>query len=118
MDTYGFGLLQTYPDAWKVFLGIFLLTNILTGVFYVLAKRQKLLPAIRARDVHTVRKPRVGGVAMWIAALVGIVVLAASHPAWLNFGDTSLNTLSPILSGILAGMSVVLLFGLLDDLIG
>ncbi len=118
METYGLGLLDRYPDAWKVFLILFLLTNIFTGLFYVLAKKRGWMPAIRSRDVHTTRKPRVGGLGMWAAALIGLVSVALYRSDLLDFTAAGAVNSSHILFGIIAGMAVVLGFGILDDLVG
>lgn len=110
MPQTGLLLLSRYPHLWQTFLGVAVLSGALTGCAYFLAKRAQLLPAIRERDVHTVRKPRVGGVAMWIAVVVALVFLATGPThALTDFGGNQL-------IGILGGLCVILITGLIDDL--
>ncbi len=108
----GFGILASFPGAWKIFLAILLGANIVTGAFYALATRWQLLPAIRNRDVHTERKPRVGGVAMWLVAILAVVIIMTGNRSGL------LSFAPGVLRGIFAGLGIVLIFGLIDDLIG
>src|SRR5690606_17670168 len=109
----GLGIIAQYPGAWRVFLSVFLATNLVTGFLYLLATRWKLLPAIRSRDVHTTRKPRVGGVAMWIVTVAALVALALWNSSdLLNFGDGAAGV-STLFLGILGGMTALLFFGLL-----
>lgn len=115
-EVSGIGIVSQYPNAWWVFLSICVVANLVTGLLYWLARKGNLLPAIRSRDVHTKRKPRVGGVAMWLVT-AGALALLATAP-WsgvLHFGGT--NELQ-LLQGIFGGLLVILLFGLLDDLVG
>ncbi|HSI20485.1 MAG TPA: MraY family glycosyltransferase [Verrucomicrobiae bacterium] len=111
-EPLGLGPLSPYPEAWVVFLGVGAAALVAMGLLYALAQRHRLLPAIRSRDVHTTRKPRVGGVAMWLVAVVALVVIATgNHSGLLTFAPG-------VLQGVFAGLAVVLLFGLLDDLYG
>ena len=103
-------LLSTYPHLWAIFFGVAVLSTALTGLAYAVAKRQALLPAIRERDVHTVRKPRVGGVAMLLAAAVSLLFISSGPNAYLLHFQGSHQ-----LAGLLAGMLVILITGLLDD---
>ena len=110
MPPAGLDLLSRYPHLWETFFGVALLSTLLTGIFYWLALKAKLLPAIRDRDIHTNRKPRVGGVAMWLAVVIALVFLATGPGRVLtDFGGHQL-------LGILAGLLVILLTGLIDDL--
>ena len=103
-------LLASYPHLFSVFFGTALLSTVLTGLAYLLATRNSLLPAIRDRDVHTVRKPRVGGVAMVLTAVVALLFINGGPNAeLLHFQGTYQ------LTGLLAGMLVILVTGLLDD---
>lgn len=105
-------IFTSYPDGIRLFILTFLASNLLTGLLYTAAKRWKLLPGIRNRDVHTKRKPRIGGVAMWLVLVGGLCLIATSNqPGLLNFGGNPL-----ALQGIIGGMIAVLIFGLLDDL--
>jgi UDP-GlcNAc:undecaprenyl-phosphate GlcNAc-1-phosphate transferase len=111
---------MTYPLIFTPILIILALVSFaLTGVFYWLAKRKEILPAVRDRDVHSVRKPRLGGLAMWSTAMLSFLIISWSpwssaldfhRPGWLGIDQA--------LWGIMAGLLVILLFGLWDDLRG
>lgn len=110
-------LLRTYPHFAAIWLLTFAGSLLLTGGAYVLAKRLNLLPAIRQKDIHTKPKPRVGGVAMWLAAVIAFLVIALGPQAsLLQFGHTKLWGIDTALWGILSGMTVLLVVGLLDDI--
>jgi UDP-GlcNAc:undecaprenyl-phosphate GlcNAc-1-phosphate transferase len=118
MQPYGFSLLKLYPGWWQLFLLIAFTSCIVTGVLFSVAKKRNLMPAIRDRDVHTARKPRVGGVAMWIVAAAALIGIAASpfmHDK-LSFGSQQFLGVDRALWGILIGMALLLLFGLWDDI--
>src|SRR5690554_4713002 len=118
MDPQHLQLLDKLPGAWSIFLPVFLVANLVTGLLYVLAKRSGLMMhSIRERDVHTVRKPRVGGTAMWLTILGAILVIGfGSQRDLLNFGGPSLWGLDQVVWGIIAAMAVIFIFGVLDDL--
>ena len=103
-------LLSSYPHLFAVFLAVALLSTLLTGLAYVIAQRQALLPAIRERDVHTVRKPRVGGVAMLLSAIIALLVISNGPSSYLLHFQGAHQ-----LTGLIAGMLVILVTGLLDD---
>ena len=110
MPLGGLALFERYPHLWGTFFSVALLSVLLTGGFYWFAQQAKLLPAIRSRDIHTVRKPRVGGVAMWLAVVISLVFLATGPGhALTDFGGNQL-------LAILAGLFVILVTGLIDDL--
>lgn len=88
----------------------------LTGVFYLVAKRMKLLPSIRGRDVHTERKPRVGGVAILTTILIAVLTIATVSPEKLSFGGEAFWGIDRALLGVLFGMAILLIFGLIDDI--
>lgn len=115
---YGLSLLSSYPDWWELFLLVAGASVAVTGGLYLLARRAKLLPVIRERDVHTSKKPRVGGVAMWLCVVGALVVLAQDPErfARLHFGGQIWLGLDRAVWGILAGLLVILVFGILDDL--
>lgn len=120
MEPYGFSLLERYPGWWQVALVVAVASCITTGLLYWLARGKDLLPAIRDRDVHTVRKPRVGGVAMWIVAFGAFLTIASdanSRESMLFTGQTFLE-IDRSVWGILLGMLVLLIFGLWDDIKG
>jgi len=109
--------LYPYPHLGWLWLAIFFGSFVLTGLAWALARRINLLPAIRQRDVHTTPKPRVGGVAMWLAAAIAFLVIALSpHSDLLAFSREKIWGIDRSLWGILAGMGVLLVVGLLDDI--
>jgi UDP-GlcNAc:undecaprenyl-phosphate/decaprenyl-phosphate GlcNAc-1-phosphate transferase len=112
-QAYGLSLLSHFPEAGPLFLGTFVASCALTGLLYFIAMRSKLLPAIRDRDVHTTRKPRVGGVAMWLAGALALWLVTALRPDLLQFAGAA-----QLVPGIACGMLVLLIFGLADDLFG
>lgn len=110
-------LLGAYPSAWLVVTFAFLASFFLTWGAYGLALKKRLLPDIRTRDSHAVRKPRVGGVAMWISVLLTILLIGVLDRSGelLRFrsGVTLPDTL---LWGVIGGMFVLLVTGILDDI--
>ena len=96
---------------------VFLFSLGLTGTLFYLARSAKLLPTVRARDVHSTPKPRVGGVAMWLAVMASFLfVVNSTAPQLLDFGNPHYWGIDRALWGIIAGMTVILVVGLLDDL--
>lgn len=95
-----------------------LLVNVFTAGANWLARRYKILPELRSRDVHKEVKPRVGGIAMWatIAFILAVILLQGDPNGWLNFSNVEVLGIDRSLWGIIAGMLVILLFGALDDL--
>ncbi len=88
-----------------------LVTYFSTWSVRIIAKRYKIHPAIRERDVHKSPTPRIGGLAMLLGLVAGIV--AAGSFGWFEsiFLDPG-----PILAIVGAG-GLIVLVGLLDDLI-
>jgi UDP-GlcNAc:undecaprenyl-phosphate GlcNAc-1-phosphate transferase len=84
-------------------------TYLCTPVVRLVALRNGIMSPLRDRDIHTVMMPRLGGVALYIGFVVALVV--ASQTFWVRaiFRDTSVPW------GILAGATVVLLVGVVDD---
>jgi UDP-N-acetylmuramyl pentapeptide phosphotransferase/UDP-N-acetylglucosamine-1-phosphate transferase len=108
-------LLRDYPHGLTVFLVPFFLSLFLTGLCFKIARSLRLLPAIRGRDVHTERKPRVGGVAMWLSVAISFAFVALAFPGQglLDFRTAGNNV---ALDGLIVGMAVILVTGLLDDM--
>lgn len=112
----------TVPTAYgSILLTVFLAATALTGgLYYASRNRDKFLPDIRERDVHKVRKSRIGGIAIWFSILVALLIVAAipntSH--FLNFSRPYFGGLDISLWGIIAGLSVLLVMGLIDDIKG
>lgn len=120
MQPYGLELLERYPSWPQLLLSVAAVSFLVTGFLYFLARRLRLLPAIRSRDVHTERKPRVGGVAMWLVAVVALLGIATDPFLLenLQFASQSFWGLDRSLWGILLGLIVLLAFGLWDDIKG
>jgi UDP-GlcNAc:undecaprenyl-phosphate GlcNAc-1-phosphate transferase len=76
-----------------------------------LSKRYRLYPKIRSRDVHTRPTPRLGGVAMFLGAIVAIGVAAFIPPLRSAFGD------SWQVTTILLAAFLIVVMGVVDDLI-
>jgi UDP-GlcNAc:undecaprenyl-phosphate GlcNAc-1-phosphate transferase len=75
-----------------------------------LSHRYRLYPKIRARDVHTRPTPRLGGVAMFLGALVAIGVAWFIPPLRAAFGD------SWQVATILLAALIIVVMGVVDDL--
>lgn len=75
-----------------------------------LAQRLRVFTPIRARDVHSEPVPRLGGLAMFIA--IALALMVAAQMTFLR----GIFEGSPALWGILAGAAVVVVLGIADDL--
>ena len=87
------------------------MTFLATWGVRIIAKRYKIHPAIRERDVHKTPIPRIGGLAMFFGLVAGL--LTAGTFGW--FESIFLEP-GPILA-ILGAGGLIVLIGLLDDLI-
>jgi UDP-GlcNAc:undecaprenyl-phosphate GlcNAc-1-phosphate transferase len=76
-----------------------------------LSHRYRLYPKIRSRDVHTQPTPRLGGVAMFLGALVAIGAAWFIPPLHSAFGD------SWQVATILLAAFLIVAMGVVDDLI-
>ncbi|WP_431901680.1 glycosyltransferase family 4 protein [Amycolatopsis thermoflava] len=85
------------------------LTFLLTGVIRRLAIRLGAIANPRARDVHVIPIPRMGGVGMYLG-VVGGMAIAHQLPVLRRAFDFSLD---PV--GVLIGGGVIVLIGALDD---
>ncbi|WP_127131727.1 MraY family glycosyltransferase [Georgenia sp. SYP-B2076] len=98
----------------RVYLLVMLVAAAVTFLTTPLVRRfahvTRALTPVRARDVHTVPTPRLGGVAMLAGLAVSLLV--ASRVPFLHgvFHDTSMAW------GILAGATLVCLLGVADDI--
>ncbi|MFT3899633.1 MAG: MraY family glycosyltransferase [Gordonia sp. (in: high G+C Gram-positive bacteria)] len=84
-------------------------TFLLTSLVRVFAIRVGAVAVPRARDVHVIPTPRLGGIGMFIGA-VAAIALAAQLPA-LNRGFAYSSTMTAV---IVAGLIIVLV-GVVDD---
>ncbi|MFV0434198.1 MAG: MraY family glycosyltransferase [Leucobacter sp.] len=76
-----------------------------------IARRYRLAPEVRARDVHQNPTPRLGGIAM----LVGILAAFAVAGAWAEF--SSLFTGGSEVWALLGACGIIAVIGILDDLL-
>ncbi|MGO2112013.1 MAG: MraY family glycosyltransferase [Pseudoclavibacter sp.] len=92
-------------------LGTALVTYALCWVVYRLAMRFKWYPAVRDRDVHTTPKPRLGGVAMYLAFL-GALLAASFIPFFdLVYFDAGR------MWAIVGAATIIVVVGVIDDLV-
>lgn len=77
----------------------------------LLAKKYDIHPAIRERDVHKDPTPRIGGIALFVSIVAGIV--AAGSFGWF---ESVFQNPGPIWAIVGAG-GLIMVIGLLDDLI-
>lgn len=87
------------------------LTYLTTGLVREAVVRTGKLSKIRARDVHTIPKPQLGGVAMFTGFLCA-VVLADQLPALTR----GFQPVTPEMNAVLWGALVIVLVGVIDDL--
>jgi UDP-GlcNAc:undecaprenyl-phosphate GlcNAc-1-phosphate transferase len=86
-------------------------TWVLSMVILRLSHRYQLYPKIRSRDVHTRPTPRLGGVAMFLGAIVAIGVAWFIPPLRSAFGDPWQVTT------ILLAALLIVVMGVVDDLL-
>jgi UDP-GlcNAc:undecaprenyl-phosphate GlcNAc-1-phosphate transferase len=89
-----------------------LLSLLFTPLVTSAARALGLVDAPGGRKVHSVSVPRIGGVAIMLAAS-----LALASASWLDPANAGLTTKAP-LAPILAGTGLVFAIGLIDDLRG
>lgn len=92
-----------------VLLTAAIVTYLATPLVRRIAVRIGAITAVRARDVHTVPIPRLGGVAM-LAGFAAAVLLGRQLPYQGQLFDTS-----PQLYGVLASAAIITLLGAVDD---
>ncbi|EIC09183.1 Glycosyl transferase, family 4, conserved region-containing protein [Microbacterium laevaniformans OR221] len=96
----------------------YLLTVLLTGVatlaftwvVWRIGMRFKLYPEIRARDVHTTPKPRVGGVAMFLGVLVAFALSSQIPYFSIFWADPA------VIWSLLGASALIVVVGVADDL--
>lgn len=99
----------------RVLLVLTLATAVVTWLLcwgvYRLAMRFKWYPAIRERDVHTTPKPRLGGVAMYVGALLALLVASVIPFFGLVYVDAGR------MWAIAGAMTIIIVVGVVDDLV-
>lgn len=102
---------------------IFILAAVVTALMTIAVRRFVLKRNLgivqpRARDVHTSPIPRLGGVAVAVGFLVTTLVVVAVAPDALYFIPETVLGIDRNLVGILAGVIILLLVGVVDDVKG
>jgi len=95
-----------------VILAVALLTALTTPVARALAVRIGAVAEVRDRDVHTSPTPRLGGLAMYVGLLAGLL-LASTLPMMRSAFDSGGQAL-----GLAAAGGVLVVLGVIDDTIG
>lgn len=86
------------------------LTLCLAWGVWRLSLRFKLYPGIRDRDVHTVPTPRLGGLAMFIAIVVAMLVSSANPFFGIIWADPR------VMWSIMGAAALIVIVGVADDL--
>jgi UDP-GlcNAc:undecaprenyl-phosphate GlcNAc-1-phosphate transferase len=89
-------------------------TYLLVPLVRVFALRIGAAPEIRERDVHTVRTPRLGGLAMYAGMLAGLFVASRLDHIGAKLADPRIGDGRTVIALALAG-GVIVLTGFLDD---
>lgn len=78
---------------------------------YRLAMKHKWHPPVRARDVHTRPKPRLGGIGMFVSVLVALAV--ASQISWFDLVYAAPGRIW----GIVGAAVIIVVMGVIDDFV-
>ncbi len=81
------------------------------GGIYRLAMRHEWYPPVRARDVHSKPKPRLGGIGMFIAVLVSLAI--ASQISWFDIVYAAPDRMW----GIIGAATIIVVMGVIDDFV-
>jgi UDP-GlcNAc:undecaprenyl-phosphate GlcNAc-1-phosphate transferase len=99
---------------------VFGLSLILTPLLRRIARRLGILAPIRPRDTHTKPTPRLGGVAIYLAFVAGIVLFEPLTGTRYDALNTSFriddHTLKQ-LRGVLLGATIAVIVGVIDDVL-
>ncbi|MCT1441664.1 MULTISPECIES: MraY family glycosyltransferase [Corynebacterium] len=109
MGTAGVGV--PLRELGVVLLTALVFTYLTTGIVRSLVIRSGHLSEIRERDVHTVRKPQLGGLAMFTGFLIA-VYLAQQLPALTR----GFRPITPEMDAILVASAIIVFVGVIDDL--
>lgn len=109
MGTAGVGV--PLRELGVVLLTALVFTYLTTGIVRSLVIRSGHLSEIRERDVHTIRKPQLGGLAMFTSFLVA-VYLAQQLPALTR----GFRPITPEMDALLLASAIIVLVGVIDDL--
>ncbi|MDY6050621.1 MAG: MraY family glycosyltransferase [Corynebacterium sp.] len=94
-----------------VLLVALLVTYLTTGIVRYVVIRSGQMAEIRARDVHTIRKPQMGGVAMYTGFLAAVFT-AGQLPALTR----GFQPITPEMNAVLVAGAVIVFVGIIDDL--
>ncbi|RCG30895.1 undecaprenyl/decaprenyl-phosphate alpha-N-acetylglucosaminyl 1-phosphate transferase [Sphaerisporangium album] len=89
-------------------------TYLLVPLVRVFALRIGAAPEIRERDVHTVRTPRLGGLAMYAGMLAGLFVATRLDHIGATLAEPKMGEGQTVIALALAG-GVIVITGFLDD---
>lgn len=109
MGTAGVGV--PLRELGVVLLTALVFTYLTTGIVRSMVIRSGHLSEIRERDVHTVRKPQLGGLAMFTGFLIA-VYLAQQLPALTR----GFRPITPEMDAILVASAIIVFVGVIDDL--
>ncbi|MCT1564052.1 MraY family glycosyltransferase [Corynebacterium glucuronolyticum] len=109
MGTAGVGV--PLRELGVVLLTALVFTYLTTGIVRSLVIRSGHLSEIRERDVHTVRKPQLGGLAIFTGFLIA-VYLAQQLPALTR----GFRPITPEMDAILVASAIIVFVGVIDDL--
>jgi UDP-GlcNAc:undecaprenyl-phosphate/decaprenyl-phosphate GlcNAc-1-phosphate transferase len=99
---------------------VFGLSLILTPLLRRIARRLGILAPIRPRDTHTTPTPRLGGVAIYLAFVAGIVLfepLTGHRHDTLNPSFAINDHTLKQLRGVLLGATIAVFVGVIDDVL-
>jgi UDP-GlcNAc:undecaprenyl-phosphate GlcNAc-1-phosphate transferase len=100
---------------------VFGLSLILTPLVRDFARRKGILAPIRPRDAHSTPTPRLGGVAIFLAFVAGIVLFEPLTGSRYDAMNTQFfiqdHTLLKQLRGVLLGAGIAVLVGVVDDVL-
>jgi UDP-GlcNAc:undecaprenyl-phosphate GlcNAc-1-phosphate transferase len=104
-------------------LGLALIAGLLSagftyGLKLFLTRRTIAMSLPRERDVHTRPIPRLGGIAVAVSFLLVVFGLIVWSPATLHFVNGRVVGVDTNLAGIIAGVLVLLVVGVIDDVHG
>jgi len=85
-------------------------TAIVTFLLLRVARRFRLAPQVRSRDVHTTPTPRLGGIAMFAGIMVAFAFASTQDSLSLVFADPNM------VWAILGAGALIVAVGVLDDL--
>ncbi len=106
-------------SPWLLLIGSAILSSVLTYGVRAWSQKKKIgLQVPRERDTHRQPISRLGGLAISLTFLICVVKLIWFTPQALHFVDQTIGGLDRNLFGILAGVVLLTIVGLIDDVRG